>query len=78
MASLLDFIFGSGALKQAAQTGNPPAQQTTVNPPSGSGNAGIDMASLAQQQADRSLPKKKKALPAATPSSTLQKNLMKQ
>jgi hypothetical protein len=83
MPSLLDFIFGSGALKQAAaQGGTPPVTATPSQP------AGIDVSKLAQQQADQALKKKKPpvlatppaapALPAlpARPAGTMQKNLM--
>jgi hypothetical protein len=49
--TLSDLLFGAGPLKQAAAQGSP-AQQ----PAQGNGNAGIDVAALAQQQAARSLP----------------------
>lgn len=50
-----DFLFGAGPLKKAAQQGSP---QT---PPQGSGNANIDIAGLAQQQADAAAAEKKAA-----------------
>lgn len=49
MAGVLDFIFGSGALKKAAGSGdNPPASK-----PQGNQDAGLDMGKLAQDAADR-------------------------
>ena len=74
MASLVDFLFGSGVLKKAAGQGQP-AAALPQQPPQGNGNAGIDVAALAQQQADQALKKKKPiaAPPAAT--GTLGKNM---
>lgn len=50
-----DFLMGSGALKKAASTG-----ESTVNP-SPSQPSGIDVAKLAQEQADREKARKAKA-----------------
>ncbi len=45
MPGIKDFLFGSGPLKQAAGTPTPAPTQ--------SGSAGLDMAKLAQDSADR-------------------------
>ena len=67
-----DFLFGSGALKKAAAQGDPAGKQPTQPEQP----AGLDIAKMAQDQADRAaadaLAKKKKK-PTATDS--LQKGL---
>lgn len=45
MPGLKDFLFGSGTLKQAAGTSTPAPKQNS--------DAGLDMAKLAQDAADR-------------------------
>lgn len=46
--SVVDFLFGSGALKKAASTGGNNAKDTSPAQP-----AGLDMGRLAQESADR-------------------------
>lgn len=50
MSGLKDFLFGSGSLKKAS--GEAPAKSAEKSG-SYSGNAGLDMAKLAQESADR-------------------------
>lgn len=59
MSGLSDWLFGSGALKKAASTGdsNAPKDTGPAQP------AGLDMARLAQDSADR---QKSQSTPAAT------------
>jgi hypothetical protein len=51
MAAFLNFLFGQGPLKKAATTGNP----AQVPPPPSKGDAGLDIAGMAQQQANAAL-----------------------
>lgn len=73
MAGILDFLFGSGPLRQAAQTGAPAQPAATPAQP-----ANINIAGMAQQEADKqaALKKKKRQQMQQSVGDSVQKALM--
>ena len=63
MSGLRDFLFGSGSLKKAA------GDSDDKTPPPSKGDAGLDIASMAQKQADQA--KAPPAVPKASGKSPL-------
>lgn len=67
MPGLIDWLFGSGPLKKAAQFGTDTPQQTQPTTPAQPGISLADIAAAAQQQAARRSMPAPAALPLAKP-----------